>query len=148
MQIWNMTVKQFYHLWDKPEERQNPKSKLVILSRRLNAKSNIIWAGAWKRLHAHPAVWSESLQGAVGNQGPKGSLSGQRILWSAYSDAGRTCYLVGKFVSRLIWQHITKTRLYNFDPLKSHFYIVKLGFIGLHIIFSYFCSKNIDCGNY
>ena len=24
--------------------------------------------------------------------------------------------------------HITKTRLYNFDPLKPHFYIVKLGF--------------------
>ena len=26
---------------------------------------------------------------------------------------------------------ITKTRLYNFDPLKPHFYIVKLGFTGL-----------------
>ena len=34
---------------------------------------------------------------------------------------------------------ITKTRLYNFDPLKSHFYIVKLGFTGVYIIFSYFC---------
>ena len=30
---------------------------------------------------------------------------------------------------------ITKTRLYNFDPLKPHFYIVKLGFTGVHIIF-------------
>ena len=30
---------------------------------------------------------------------------------------------------------ITKTRLYNFDPLKPHFYIVKLGFIGVQIIF-------------
>ena len=28
----------------------------------------------------------------------------------------------------------TKTYLYNFDPLKSHFYIVKLGFTGLYII--------------
>ena len=27
--------------------------------------------------------------------------------------------------------HITKTRLYYFDPLKSHFYIVKLGFRGV-----------------
>ena len=31
--------------------------------------------------------------------------------------------------------YITKTRLYNFDPLKPHFYIVKLGFIGVYIIF-------------
>ena len=30
---------------------------------------------------------------------------------------------------------ITKTRLYNFVPLKPHFYIVKLGFIGVYIIF-------------
>ena len=28
---------------------------------------------------------------------------------------------------------ITKTRPYNFDPLKPHFYIVKLGFIGVYI---------------
>ena len=31
--------------------------------------------------------------------------------------------------------NITKTCLYNFDPLKPHFYIVKLGFTGLYIIF-------------
>ena len=35
---------------------------------------------------------------------------------------------------------ITKTYLY--DPLKPHFYIVKLGFTGVYIIFSYFCSKH------
>ena len=29
---------------------------------------------------------------------------------------------------------ITKTCLYNFDPLKPHFYIVKLGFTGVDII--------------
>ena len=32
-------------------------------------------------------------------------------------------------------QPITKTRLYNFDPLKPHFYIIKLGFTGVYIIF-------------
>ena len=37
--------------------------------------------------------------------------------------------------------HITKTFLCNFDPLKPHFYTVKLGFIGVFIIFSYFCPK-------
>ena len=43
-------------------------------------------------------------------------------------------------------QVITRTYLYNFDPLKPHFYIVKLRVgRGIHY-FSYFCSKNIDCG--
>ena len=40
---------------------------------------------------------------------------------------------------------IMKTRLYNVDPLKPHFYIVKLGFTGVYIIFL-FLLKNIDCG--
>ena len=30
---------------------------------------------------------------------------------------------------------ITKTRLFNFDPLKPHFYTVKLGFTGVYISF-------------
>ena len=40
---------------------------------------------------------------------------------------------------------ITKTYLYNFDPLKPHFYIVKLGFTGVYIIFLN-SAQNIDCG--
>ena len=40
---------------------------------------------------------------------------------------------------------ITKTCLYNVDPLKPHFYIVKLGFTGVYIIFLSFV-ENIDCG--
>ena len=40
---------------------------------------------------------------------------------------------------------ITKTRLYNFDPLKPQFYIVKLGFTGVNIIFL-ISVQNIDCG--
>ena len=40
---------------------------------------------------------------------------------------------------------ITKTYLYNVDPLKSHFYIVKLGFTGVYIIF-HISAQNIDCG--
>ena len=34
---------------------------------------------------------------------------------------------------------------YNFDPLKPHFYIVKLGLTGVYIIFL-FLLKNIDGG--
>ena len=39
---------------------------------------------------------------------------------------------------------ITKTCLYNFDPLKPHFYIVKLWFTGVYIIFL-ISAKIIDC---
>ena len=37
---------------------------------------------------------------------------------------------------------ITKTRLYNFDPLKPHFCIVKLGFTGVYIIFLILLKKH------
>ena len=37
-----------------------------------------------------------------------------------------------------------KTCLYNFDPLKRHFYIVKLGLIGVYIFF--ISAQNIDYG--
>ena len=40
---------------------------------------------------------------------------------------------------------ITKTYLYNFDPLKPHFYIVKLGFTGVYIIFLK-SAQNMDYG--
>ena len=46
---------------------------------------------------------------------------------------------------RMIKTSITKTCLYNFDPLKPHFYIVKLGFTGVYIIFL-ISAQNIDCG--
>ena len=40
---------------------------------------------------------------------------------------------------------ITKTCLYDFDPLKPHFYVVKLGLQG-YTLFFLFLLKNIDCG--
>ena len=40
---------------------------------------------------------------------------------------------------------IKKTYLYNLDPLKPHFYIVKLGLQG-YTLFLLFLLKNIDCG--
>ena len=42
-------------------------------------------------------------------------------------------------------QTITKTSLYNVNPLKPNFYIVKLGFTGVYIIFL-ISAHNIDCG--
>ena len=48
--------------------------------------------------------------------------------------------------SRGRWQrsksHITKTYLYNFDPLKPDFYIVKLGFTWIYIIFLISAQKH------
>ena len=44
-----------------------------------------------------------------------------------------------------VLRNITKTCLYNFDPLKPHFYIVKLGFTGVYITFL-ISVQNIDCG--
>ena len=42
---------------------------------------------------------------------------------------------------------ITKTCLYNFDPLKPHFYIAKLGFTGVYIIFLISAQKPRLCHN-
>ena len=42
-------------------------------------------------------------------------------------------------------KNITKTCLYNVDPLKPHFYIVKLGITGVYIIF-HISAQNIYCG--
>ena len=42
-------------------------------------------------------------------------------------------------------ENITKKCLYNFDPLKPNFYIVKLGFTGVYIIFL-ISAQNIDSG--
>ena len=55
-----------------------------------------------------------------------------------FSDEKRTSY-------DALVQPITKTRLYNTDPLKPHFYIVKLGFTGVYIIFL-ISAQNINCG--
>ena len=38
-------------------------------------------------------------------------------------------------------QTITKTCLCNFDPLKPHFYIVKLGVTGIYIIFVFISAQ-------
>ena len=48
------------------------------------------------------------------------------------------CLGLGEFIAMVIFTpgalHITKTYLYNFDPLTLNFYIVKLGFTGVYII--------------
>ena len=57
-------------------------------------------------------------------------------------EVGKNC-LVLKY-SEKSFNHITKTHLYvyNSDPLKPHFYIVKLGFTGVYIIFLISAQKH------
>ena len=43
-----------------------------------------------------------------------------------------------------VWSAVTKTYLYDFDPLKPHFYIVKLGFTWVYVVFL-ISAQNIDC---
>ena len=64
-----------------------------------------------------------------------------------------TSFICNCEMSRFLWPRccflslgiITKTRQYNFDPLKPHCYIVKLGFTGVYIIFL-ITARNINCG--
>ena len=52
---------------------------------------------------------------------------------------------ISYMISDGLGPYITKTRLYNFDPLEPHFYIVKVGFTGVYIIFL-ISAQNTDCG--
>ena len=45
-------------------------------------------------------------------------------------------------ITQKVLMGITKTYLYNFDPLKLHFYIIKLGFTGVYIIFLISAQKH------
>ena len=79
----------------------------------------------------HNVIWTTSWQ----NQ--QNGMSAQRRLRSAWvsaqSDQSLRCAL--KWVAKDPSFLITNTHLFNFDPIKPHFYIVKLGFTGVYIIF-------------
>ena len=62
-----------------------------------------------------------------------------RLIWLLFG-ISKYCLIKWQTV-----QNITKTYLYNFDPLKPHFHIVKLGFTGVYIIFL-LSAQNIDYG--
>ena len=71
----------------------------------------------------------------------------RRIFFLLYSIRRRVTYASAlESWFSLAKGYITKTCLYNFDPLKPHFCIVKLGFTGVDIIFL-ISAQNIDCGH-
>ena len=55
-----------------------------------------------------------------------------KLLYVAYKIRNVEYFIIKRIKS---WFYITKTCLYKVDPLKPHFYIVKLGFTGVYIIF-------------
>ena len=57
------------------------------------------------------------------------------LLTWIYTDFSSMSFKIKRF-------NITTTRLYNFDPIKPHFYIVKLGFTGVNIIFLISAQKH------
>ena len=77
-------------------------------------------------------------------------FTGVYIIFLSSAQKHRLWVLVRTASSALLYvkrlkKAISKTRIYNFDPLKPHFYVVKLGFSGVYFIF--LCSaQNIDCG--
>ena len=81
-----------------------------------------------------------------------GFVNGQVCHWHGALCSSHSHVLKGRWKeertgssSLSFFQAITKTCLYNFDPLKPHFYIVILGFAGVCIIFL-ISAQNIDCG--
>ena len=50
--------------------------------------------------------------------------------------------LINRLAKRNVKAFITKTCLYYFDPLKPYFYILKLGFTGVYIIFFISAQKH------
>ena len=60
---------------------------------------------------------------------------------------GNNVFLIFAYPRHLLFfkfRCIMKTCLYSFAPLKPHFYIVKLGFTGVYIIFLIYAQKH--CG--
>ena len=63
-------------------------------------------------------------------------------------DQGLVLGRMGSMQTTLLHMEGLKGRnsLYNFEPLKPNFYILKLWLTGVYTIFFLFLLKNIDCG--
>ena len=91
--------------------------------RRPASKSYIWWSNSWvEQLKYHFTLFSCTVQ-LYRNEMSAALKVLSPFHFFSNSDTARNDAL------------ITKTCLYNFDPLKPHCYIVKLGFTGVYIIF-------------
>ena len=110
------------------------------------------WAMSWRKGSSdvcdQQRLWSAciSVQSHSDQWLPVNWLSSGRIIFYPKSiDIFFFLFFHENIILCHLWPFITKTCLYNFDPLKPHFYRVKLGFTGVYIIFL-ISAQNIDCG--
>ena len=68
----------------------------------------------------------------------------QTLLMISFKKLLLTYHLLQSCNSKLVF-YITKTSPYNVYPLEPHFYIAKLGYVGVYLFFL-FLLQNIDCG--
>ena len=85
------------------------------------------------------AIWSESSMGAWCKVYSCEQCEQWIFWWDCANVQADFEVSLGASVS------IAKTCLYNIDPIKPHFYVVKLGFTGVYIIFL-ISAQNIHCG--
>ena len=93
-----------------------------------------------KSIHEHVKM---ALMPSAVNEGRDQPTRTCSLIWAFFVDHRILiyCRIYGRTKKALI----TKTCLYNLDPLKPHFYIVKLGLQG-YTLFFLFLLKKIDCG--
>ena len=113
-----MALSRIFHLY-----RADHSSK-VGENRRTQGKTTWLSLSRTCLSHIDPSVARNT---AVRNLMNKGSTLLSTRLWGPASDKDHQLTSQGR-------NFITKTCLYNFDPLKPYFYIVKLGFTGVYII--------------
>ena len=78
------------------------------------------------------------------SKGPNQTARTRRPTWAVAAAYARRKVLHGAAQMAFIYV-ITKTYLYNYDPLKPYFYIVKLGFTGVNFIFLILLKKYRLC---
>ena len=99
---------------------------------RRHNNGHLSWYNWWGCYHCTLDRWIKTTAGLIGNEQIDGATSCDFKYKTSFAYKSFECHLY------FLWtpnQIITKTRLYNFDPLKPHLDIVKLGLTGVYIIF-------------
>ena len=100
----------------------------------MSINAHAVWAFIYRN---NPIYWDR--------QTSANRVYSDQTLQNATFDQGLHCSQSSSIVLDASASSITKIRLYNFDPLKPHFYIEKTGVLrGIHYFFL-FLLKIIDC---
>ena len=122
-------------------EKFEKKYLKIITKYNVPAPYLVSWCSMWSGL-IHLWIWTNPLS-EKGVLEKINKTSGKKCSDKVLKPNHQSMFILMRWLA--VKHHITKTCLYNFDPLKPHFYIVKLGFTGVYIIFL-ISAQNIDCG--